>query len=245
MHVSVVIPVYNEEDCIGPLLTEIAEKAQGVPLLEVVVVDDGSDDGTARAVLAAKGKVPGLRLVRHKERRGQSTAMHTGIARARGELIVTLDGDGQNDPRDIAGLYRAYQDAARSDPQVLVAGQRRTRHDNAVRRISSRVANSVRSSALDDGVRDTGCSLKLFRRADFLALPFFDHIHRFIPALMKASGVRVILIDVSHRPRERGTSKYGVWDRLWVGIHDLVGVSWLISRRRKDVAVEEQDHGTL
>jgi dolichol-phosphate mannosyltransferase len=241
VQVSVVIPVFNEEDCIGPLLEEIAAAAAAaLPLKEILVVDDGSADGTAGAVMSLKGKIPGLRLIRHRERRGQSTAIHTGIARATGDLIVTLDGDGQNDPRDIPLLYKAYLDAAASGPRILVAGQRRKRRDNAVRRISSRVANGIRASILDDGVRDTGCSLKLFRREDFLALPFFDHIHRFIPALMKASGVRVILVDVSHRPRERGISKYGVWDRLWVGIHDLIGVSWLISRGRNEVGVEEQ-----
>jgi dolichol-phosphate mannosyltransferase len=240
VQISVVIPVLNEEDCIGPLLAEIAAAAGALPLKEVVVVDDGSTDGTAAAVLRLKGKVPGLRLIRHRERRGQSTAIRTGIERSRGELVVTLDGDGQNDPRDIPLLHKAYLAAAAGGPRILVAGQRQKRRDNALRRISSRVANGVRSSILDDGVRDTGCSLKLFRREDFLTLPFFDHIHRFIPALMKASGVRVILVDVSHRPRERGVSKYGLWDRLWVGIHDLIGVRWLISRGRNEVGVEEQ-----
>jgi dolichol-phosphate mannosyltransferase len=236
-----VIPVYNEADSIGPLLREIAVATRGLPVLEVLVVDDGSSDGTARAVLEARDGLASLRLIRHKARRGQSKAMHTGIARAQGDLIATLDGDGQNDPADIALLFKAYEAASASGAKVLVAGQRVKRRDSALRRLSSRVANAVRSRVLDDGVRDTGCSLKLFRRKDFLALPFFDHIHRFIPALMKAWGVRIILVDVSHRPRERGISKYGLWDRLWVGIVDLFGVSWLIARRGNDVEVEEQE----
>lgn len=241
LNVSVVIPVFNEEDCIGPLLKEIAEHTRDLPIADVIVVDDGSSDGTASAVLAEKASLPQLRLIRHKTRRGQSTATLTGIANAKGDLIVTLDGDGQNNPADIALLFDAYKKAtAAGNPRVLVAGQRKKRQDNFVRRASSRIANGVRAGLLDDGVRDTGCSLKLFRRADFLALPFFNHIHRFIPALMNASGVRLVLVDVSHRPRERGTSKYGTWDRLWVGIHDLVGVRWLISRMTAGVEIEEQ-----
>jgi dolichol-phosphate mannosyltransferase len=241
LQLPIVIPVFNEEDCIGPLLREIAAKTQDLPVLEVIVVDDGSSDATAQAVLAEKGATKGLRLISHKSRRGQSTATLTGISRANGDLIVTLDGDGQNDPGDIRLLFEAYRSAADPlGPRILVAGQRKKRRDTALRRVSSRVANTVRAWILDDGVRDTGCSLKLFRRSDFVALPFFNHIHRFIPALMKATGVRLVLVDVSHRPRERGTSKYGMWDRLWVGIHDLVGVSWLISRITADVEVEEK-----
>jgi dolichol-phosphate mannosyltransferase len=242
VHLSIIIPVYNEEDCIVPLLREIAGVAAGLPVHEVIVVDDGSSDGTAKAVREIRAVLTGLhvRLLRHKERRGQSTATRTGISRAEGDLIVTLDGDGQNDPHDIALLLEAYRSASVGGAKVLVAGQRLKRRDNMVRRLSSRIANAVRSLVLDDGVRDTGCSLKLFRRQDFLDLPFFDHIHRFIPALMKASGAGIILVDVSHRPRERGISKYGIWDRLWVGLHDLVGVSWLVARGLKNVEVEEQ-----
>jgi dolichol-phosphate mannosyltransferase len=238
VRLSIVVPVFNEAESIGPLLREIG--AAGIlPVEDVVIVDDGSRDETVRAVLDLKPLVPGLRLVRHLSRRGQSTAIHTGIARAHGDLIVTLDGDGQNNPADIPLLFEAYKRAAAANPRLLVAGQRTTRRDNTVRKLSSRVANAVRSSILDDGVSDTGCSLKLFRREDFLALPFFNHIHRFIPALMKATGVEVILVGVSHRPRERGTSKYGLWDRLWVGIHDLIGVSWLIRRTLPRVDIEE------
>ena len=239
MRLSIVVPVFNEAESIGPLLREIGAVANALPVEDVVIVDDGSHDGTVKAVLDLKPEIPGLRLVRHLSRRGQSTAIRTGISRARGDLIVTLDGDGQNNPADIPLLFEAYKGAATANPRLLVAGQRTTRRDNTVRKLSSRVANAVRSSILDDGVSDTGCSLKLFRREDFLALPFFNHIHRFIPALMKATGVEVILVGVSHRPRERGTSKYGVWDRLWVGIHDLIGVSWLIRRTLPRVDTEE------
>jgi dolichol-phosphate mannosyltransferase len=239
VRLSIVVPVFNEAESIGPLLREISGVASALPVEDVVIVDDGSSDQTAAAVIGMKPEVPGLRLVRHLSRRGQSMAIRTGISRARGDLIVTLDGDGQNNPADIPLLLEAYQRGATTNPRLLVAGQRAKRHDNTVRKLSSRVANAVRSSILDDGVRDTGCSLKLFRREDFIALPFFNHIHRFIPALMKATGVEVILVDVSHRPRERGTSKYGLWDRLWVGIHDLIGVRWLIGRTLPRVDIEE------
>jgi dolichol-phosphate mannosyltransferase len=238
LSISIVIPALNERECIGPLLREIAESTANLPITEIIVVDDGSDDGMGDVIRDLKSKLDKIRLVRHAQRRGQSTATYTGISAARGDLIVTLDADGQNDPAGIELLYTAYvREADRG--RIMVAGQRRKRQDNLVRRFSSRVANTVRRWILDDGVRDTGCSLKLFRRSDFMALPFFDHIHRFIPALMKASGVRIVIVEVAHRPRERGISKYGLWDRLWVGIHDLVGVRWLIARMRKDVGIEE------
>lgn len=239
MHISIVIPALNEAESIGPLVREIAEVTQGLPIAEIIVVDDGSTDGMGQRVIAERAHAPGLRLLRHQDRRGQSTAIHTGVAAARGELIVTLDGDGQNDPAGIALLWTVYGAESREDPRVLIAGQRRHRQDDLVRRISSRVANGVRGWLLGDGVRDTGCSLKLFRREDFLALPFFDHMHRFLPALLKASGVRIVLVDVNHRPRRQGTSKYGVWNRLWSGIHDLAGVRWLIKRRKRPVSIEE------
>jgi dolichol-phosphate mannosyltransferase len=239
--VSIVIPVFNEDESIGPLLAEIAAATHDLNVIEVVVVDDGSDDGTGEAVLAQRGTVPGLRLIRHARRRGQSMALVSGIRAAEGDLVATLDGDGQNDPADLALLVAAYHHADPASTPVMVAGQRLKRQDTALRRISSRVANGARSFVLNDGVRDTGCSLKLFRRADFLALPAFDHLHRFIPALMLASGVRVVLVDVSHRPRARGTSKYGFWDRLWVGIYDLFGVRWLIRRLGPAVDAHEEN----
>jgi dolichol-phosphate mannosyltransferase len=238
--ISIVLPAFDERESIGPLLREIAGTTAGLPVKEVIVVDDGSTDGMAEEVLALRPAIKALRLISHRDRQGQSAATYTGILQATGDLIVTLDADGQNDPSGITLLYDAYKRENASGARVLVAGQRRKRQDNAIRRLSSKIANSVRAAILDDGVRDTGCSLKLFRREDFLALPFFNHIHRFIPALMKGSGVRLVLVDVAHRPRERGTSKYGTWDRLWVGIHDLIGVRWLLKRMRKDVEFEER-----
>lgn len=244
MALSIVVPVLNEEDCIGPLLDEIALLRGKVDLADVVIVDDGSTDRTADVVLSRKAQFPEVRLVQHAARRGQSTGTLTGIWAARGDLIVTLDGDGQNNPADIPALYAAYEREMKvHGARLMVAGQRMKRQDTLVRKISSRVANGVRRAILDDGVRDTGCSLKLFRREDFLALPFFNHIHRFIPALMKATGVKIVLVDVSHRPRERGQSKYGLFDRLWVGIHDLVGVSWLIRRTLPRVEISESAGG--
>jgi dolichol-phosphate mannosyltransferase len=238
--ISIVLPALNERESIGPLLREIAKTTAGLPVTEIIVIDDGSSDGTAEEVLTLRPAIKALRLISHRERRGQSTAIYTGILQATGDLIVTLDADGQNDPSGIGLLYEAYKREKKSNARVLVAGQRKKRRDGFIRRWSSIIANSVRAAILDDGVRDTGCSLKLFRREDFLALPFFNHIHRFIPALMKASGVRLVLVDVAHRPRERGVSKYGTWDRLWVGIHDLIGVRWLIKRMRKDVEIDER-----
>lgn len=240
MSVSVVVPVYNEMECIGPLVAEIDTAAQGFPLEEIIIVDDCSDDETPAVLQNLKHKYPKLRIVHHTTRSGQSTGLWTGITYARGELIVTLDGDGQNNPADIPLLYNAYRPAAEKSKRVMVAGQRIKRQDNNIRRISSRIANKVRAFMLKDGVRDTGCSLKLFRREDFLSLPFFNHLHRYIPALMLARGVNLVLVDVSHRPRLQGQSKYGLWDRLWVGIADLFGVRWLLSRTKPVIEVTEE-----
>lgn len=237
--VSVVVPVYNEVDCIGPLVKEISEAASAFPLEEIVIVDDCSDDDTPKVLQNLKQTYPKVRIVRHSQRSGQSTGLWTGITHARGLLIVTLDGDGQNNPADIPLLYNEYQKHANQNPRVLVAGQRKKRQDNLLRRFSSRGANKIRAFMLKDGVRDTGCSLKLFRREDFIALPFFNHLHRYIPALMLARGVKLTLIDVSHRPRLQGVSKYGFWDRLWVGIADLFGVRWLLSRTKPVIEVKE------
>lgn len=241
MAVSVVIPVYNEMDCIGPLVEEIVGASGQFPLEEIVVVDDCSDDDTPRVLRDLKSKHSKLRVVRHNQRSGQSTGLWTGISAAKGELIVTLDGDGQNNPADIPQLYAEYLRAAAAGTRhILVAGQREKRNDNLIRILSSRGANKVRAFMLKDGVRDTGCSLKLFLRDDFTGLPFFNHLHRFIPAMMLARGVKIVLVDVSHRPRTRGVSKYGFWDRLWVGIADLFGVRWLVSRTKPAVKVTEQ-----
>lgn len=239
--ITIVIPVHNEADNIAPLMDKIAAAAKAAPITEVIYVDDGSTDGTPAALAAACAAHKMLRVIRHGGKCGQSAALWTGIAAAKNPLIATLDGDGQNDPADIAKLYERYK--AAGEGQVMVAGQREKRHDNAVRRISSRVANKVRSALLKDGVRDTGCSLKLFRRGDFLMLPRMNHLHRFLPALMQREGVTVALCDVGHFPRAHGVSKYGMWDRLWVGIADLFGVRWLQARAFKRVETSEVTKG--
>ncbi|RMF97168.1 MAG: glycosyltransferase family 2 protein [Gammaproteobacteria bacterium] len=229
---SIVIPAYNEEDNLGPLIREIREVMAADTVCEIVCVDDCSSDRT-RAVVEAEAALPGtpVRLVSHTERSGQSQALVSGVRAARGEWIATLDGDGQNPPGEIPRLYALLRDAWAEDPAVVcVAGIRQGRHDTAWRRFSSRVANTVRMFLLQDGISDTGCGLKVFRRDAFLALPLFDHIHRFLPAMFQAAGGKVIGAEVSHRPRMAGESKYGTWDRLRVGIADLIGVSWL--RRR-------------
>ena len=239
--ITVIIPVHNEADNIAPLMDKIAAAAKGAPITEVVYVDDGSTDGTPAALDRACAAHKFLRVVRHGGKCGQSAALWTGIAAAKNKLIATLDGDGQNDPADIAKLYEQYLAAGAG--RVMVAGQREKRHDNLVRRLSSRIANRVRSALLKDGVRDTGCSLKLFTRDDFLMLPRMNHLHRFLPALMQREGVTVALCDVSHHPRAHGVSKYGMWDRLWVGIADLFGVRWLQSRAFKRVETVEVTKG--
>ncbi len=228
---SIVIPAKDEADSIGPLIDEIAACLEGVTRFEVVCVDDGSTDGTATVLRRAQGRYPWLRVIRHEEPCGQSTATLTGVQRAAADWIITMDGDGQNPPGEIVKLVDAWANV--DDPRVwMVAGQREKRHDNWLRRVSSRIANKVRAILLRDGILDTGCSLKLFRRDVFLALPYFDHMHRFLPALVQRQGGHVAVVPVAHRPRERGTSKYGFHNRLWPGIVDLFGVMWLQRRVR-------------
>lgn len=239
MYATIVLPAYNEQECIGPLLQEIKNQTNLLPIREVIVVDDGSTDATAQRAISAWGRDSILRVIRHARRQGQSRALLTGVRAASHGLIITLDADGQNDPADFEKLLNAYKEHAKRSPHLIVAGQRLKRQDSFVRRISSRLANVIRTAILHDNVRDTGCSLKLFCRQDFLDLPFFDHIHRFIPAVMQASGVNLALVDVNHRPRRGGQSKYGFWDRLWVGIYDLIGVRWLLKRQIINVEVEE------
>jgi dolichol-phosphate mannosyltransferase len=230
--VSVVIPVRNEAPNIAPLVAEIGA-ALGETPHEIVYVDDGSTDATPD-ILAG---LP-VRWLRHRASCGQSAAIMTGVAAAQGTWIATLDGDGQNDPADIPRmLARAEAETAAARGWVMVAGHRVNRKDSWVKRRSSRLANGIRSSLLRDATPDTGCGLKLFPRDLFLAMPHFDHMHRFLPALALRAGARVLSEPVNHRPRLRGASNYGTLDRLAVSIFDLFGVAWL-QRRGKRPEIE-------
>ncbi|TAN04956.1 MAG: glycosyltransferase [Rhodanobacteraceae bacterium] len=233
---SVVVPVFNERDNIPPLLAEIAAALRGRIDYEVVYVDDASKDDSLAVLKAERARHPELRIIRHLKQSGQSTAIRTGVRAARSAWIATLDGDGQNDPADIPKLLAARGGAGASIK--LFAGWRTTRRDSFNKRISSKIANAVRSRMLRDATPDTGCGLKLFERETFLALPYFDHMHRYLPALVKRAGSESVSIPVGHRPRTRGVSKYGMLDRLWVGLADLRGVAWLM-RRAKVTDTEE------
>lgn len=226
--ISVIVPVHNEQENISTLVHEILSASNEAAISEIIYVDDGSTDETSVILDQLRNDIPSLRVIRHAKKSGQSAAFMSGVRAAENGLIVLMDGDGQNNPEDIPKLVRMYETAPAK--KAMVAGQRAKRHDNLVRRISSRLANRIRSGILQDHIRDTGCSLKLIRREDYLRLPYFDHMHRFLPALLMRDGVNILTVDVSHRPRERGVSKYGFWDRLWVGIVDLAGVRWLLSR---------------
>lgn len=241
MQLSIVVPVRNEADNVLPLLAEIHAALEGGAAgpgdFEVIYVDDGSSDGTLARLGEALAHYPRLRVLAHRAGCGQSAALMTGVRAARGAWIATLDGDGQNDPADIAKLLAA-RDAARQPGLRLVSGNRSKRRDSWLKRVASRVANGVRSRLLGDATPDTGCGLKLIERAAFLGLPFFDHMHRFLPALVQRDGGATLIVEVSHRPRTRGHSNYGALDRLWVGIVDLFGVLWLKRRARRPEASE-------
>jgi dolichol-phosphate mannosyltransferase len=238
MDLSVVVPVHNEAENLQPLLREITQALEGVREYEIVYVDDGSTDETPNRLADLRGEFPRLRVCRHRRGCGQSTALRTGIRAARAPVIATLDGDGQNDPADIPRLLDALRTLRREQPLAMIAGYRKRRQDTGWRRFSSRVANTVRAALLHDDTPDTGCGLKVFSRELFLTLPYFDHMHRFLPALVQRAGGKVISVEVNHRPRLAGVSKYGTWHRLWVGIVDLFGVMWL-QRRAFVPEVEE------
>jgi glycosyltransferase involved in cell wall biosynthesis len=234
--VSVVVPVRNEAGNIAPLVAEIAAALAG-RAFEILYVNDGSRDATEEELRGLMAQRPRLRQIRHSQSCGQSAAVRSGVAAARAAIVVTLDGDGQNDPAFIPALLAALEQGA---PRVgLIAGQRVGRKTTGFKRWQSRVANAVRGAVLRDGTRDTGCGLKAFRRDLFLALPYFDGLHRFLPALVRREGYDIGYVDVVDRPRHQGTSNYGLWDRLWVGILDLAGVWWLIRRRKRVPECEE------
>jgi dolichol-phosphate mannosyltransferase len=228
--VSVVVPVRNEAGNVAPLVAEIAAALTGQWPFEIVYVNDGSTDGTEAELRRLMVQHAWLRRVRHKQSCGQSAAVRTGVRAARAPLVVTLDGDGQNDPAFIPAMLRALEASAQLG---LIAGQRVGRKASGFKKFQSRIANGVRGAVLRDGTRDTGCGLKAFRRDVFLALPYFDGLHRFLPALVKREGRGIGYVDVVDRPRAHGVSNYGMWDRLWVGILDLAGVWWLIRRRKR------------
>jgi dolichol-phosphate mannosyltransferase len=240
---SVVVPVRNEAPNIRPLIAEIAAALRGIEH-EIIYVDDGSTDATPQ-LLAAAAAAGDIRWRRHARSCGQSAALVTGARTARGEWLATLDGDGQNDPADIPRLLAR---ATATDAglilfaaPVLFAGHRVRRHDSLMKRIASRVGNGVRSRVLGDHTSDTGCGLKLLRRETFLELPSFDHMHRFLPALVLRAGGTVESVPVEHRPRRHGRSNYGTLVRLWVGLFDLVGVFWLQCRwTRPQIEIPEQ-----
>ena len=228
--ISVVIPVLNEEENIPNLVREIDAAAQIVPITEMIFIDDASTDSTQSILKSLQIQYPAIRILRHDRRSGQSAGLWAGVKSAHNEIIVTLDGDGQNDPADILALYNDYLQKKNVHPRLMIAGQRKKRQDTWARRWASRFANKLRAAILKDRTRDTGCSLKLFLRSDYMQLPYFNHMHRFLPALMLRQGVELSHIDVNHRARKHGVSKYNNLHRALVGIADLMGVWWLQQR---------------
>jgi dolichol-phosphate mannosyltransferase len=237
IRLSVVIPIHDEAPNIEALLAEI-DTSLGETDFEVICVNDGSTDGTAPVLEAARRRFVWLRCLAHRERYGQSYAMRSGVRAARAPVVATLDGDGQNDPADLPPLLAAFEALGAGAGPRLAIGWRRDRKDSALRKLAGRVANAVRGKLLGDPCPDSGCGLRVFERDAFLELPFFDHMHRFLPTLIVHAGGRIAVVPVKHRPRAGGRSKYGINDRLWVGIFDLLGVLWL-KRRTRVTEVDE------
>lgn len=235
---SIVVPMRNEAGSVAFLIDAIARACARMAPFEVICVDDGSTDATAEAVRAQQALHPNLRLIGHATRGGQSAAIHSGVEQAQGAVICTLDGDGQNPPAEIPRLVALLEGRAFAPGIGLIAGQRVRRRDVLSKRAAARAANVIRAALIRDGTRDTGCGLKLFRRDAFLALPYFDHMHRYLPALFARDGWTVLHVDVAHAERYAGQSNYSNWSRALVGVRDLVGVMWLIRRRKKVAGVE-------
>ena len=220
----------NEAENIAPVIAEIAAALDGRWNYEIIYVNDGSTDATPERLASAMKSRPNLREVRHATSSGQSAAVRSGVRVAHGAIVATLDGDGQNNPAFLPALISAIEQGG--ERTGLVAGQRVGRKDTGFKKIQSRIANTVRNAILHDGTRDTGCGLKAFRRDVFLAMPYFDGLHRFLPALVRREGYGIAYVDVIDRPRHSGVSNYGFFDRLWIGIMDLAGVWWLIRRKK-------------
>ncbi len=238
--ISLVLPARNEASNVGPLVREIRMALDGVMDYEVIYVDDGSTDHTLAELRSLKNTgFSRLRIMHHRASFGQSAAIVTGVKAARAPWIVTLDADGQNDPADIPRLLRPVLDPDKDNALQLIAGYRKRRHDDWLKRFSSKIANAVRARLLGDETPDTGCGLKVFSRDAFLQLPEFDHMHRFLPALFQRQGGKIEIVEVNHRPRLKGRTKYGVHNRLWVGIIDLLGVMWLQKRAKYPEVTEE------
>ncbi len=237
--ISIVIPVFNEAENIPILAAEIRAALDGKYNYEVIFVDDCSSDNSQDLLRTLRQEYPQFRCLRHMKNSGQSTAVRNGVKAAVSSWVATLDGDGQNDPADIPAMMEMLKSSNDADLQ-MVAGYRKKRQDSWLKKVSSRIANGVRSRLLSDATPDTGCGLKLFARAAFLELPYFDHMHRFLPALIQRNGGKTVSVEVNHRHRVMGVSKYGLHNRLWVGIVDIFGVRWL-QRRARITAVVERD----
>lgn len=237
MKISVVVPVHNESENVEQLIAEIHQALHPLDTYEMLFVDDGSQDDTLVKLHNAMREYPSLRVLHHQHSCGQSRAVHTGVSAAKFEWIATLDGDGQNDPADLPTILKVIAEQ-NSEKLWMVAGFRHQRNDSDWRRFSSKFANGIRGSILRDDTPDSGCGLKVFRRERFLTLPYFDHMHRFLPALIQMSGGEVISVKVNHRSRHHGQSKYGTWDRLKAGIIDLLGVMWLRKRHSLPIITE-------
>jgi dolichol-phosphate mannosyltransferase len=235
--VSIVVPVRNEQDNVAPLIAEIAKALDGRWGYEIIYVNDGSTDATGERLAAEMQARKNLRQIRHAASSGQSAAVRTGVRAARGRIVATLDGDGQNNPAFLPELLTAIEKGG--ERIGLAAGQRVGRQDTGFKKFQSRTANRIRNAILHDGTRDTGCGLKAFRRDVFLALPYFDGLHRFLPALVRREGFDIVYVDVIDRPRHSGVSNYGFFDRLWIGIMDLAGVWWLIRRKKSTPVATE------
>jgi dolichol-phosphate mannosyltransferase len=239
--VSIVVPVRNEAENVAPLVAEIAAALDGRWVYEIIYVNDGSTDATTERLASIMTQRTNLRQIRHTASSGQSAAVRSGVRAARGAIVATLDGDGQNNPAFLPDLITAIEKGG--ERVGLAAGQRVGRKDTGFKKIQSRIANGIRSAVLHDGTRDTGCGLKAFRREVFLSMPYFDGLHRFLPALMRREGYEIAYVDVTDRPRRSGVSNYGFFDRLWIGIMDLFGVWWLIHRKKTTpIATEVKRH---